>query len=227
MNGTCTGAIFWVPTPWGLGEGPKGQISLNLNYKVNFKGFKTKLCVSSHKWNIYNISDGIFIRPPGSSPGVGLGVPWGVGGKKFFFSEIQPDFVCELLTWMAHAPAQFFGSPPPPGALGRVKGSITVRFLWERGDLRWRAIECVLVKIFDFSISEWLLMTGFTVTNFLFICLIYFEGISSHIDDEYKWAGVEDPKIMVTTSRDPSSKLKQFAKVYTLSIKLGSAVAQW
>merc|ERR1712080_693442 len=26
------------------------------------------------------------------------------------------------------------------------------------------------------------------------------------------WAGVEDPKIMITTSRDPSSKLKQFAK---------------
>ncbi|XP_022095938.1 U3 small nucleolar ribonucleoprotein protein IMP4-like isoform X1 [Acanthaster planci] len=34
----------------------------------------------------------------------------------------------------------------------------------------------------------------------------------SHIDDEYRWAGVEDPKIMLTTSRDPSSKLKQFAK---------------
>ena len=31
MKGICTGAIFWVPTPWGLGEGPKGQISLNLN----------------------------------------------------------------------------------------------------------------------------------------------------------------------------------------------------
>ena len=39
MNGTCTGAIFWAPAPWGLGEGPKGQISLNLNYKVNFKDF--------------------------------------------------------------------------------------------------------------------------------------------------------------------------------------------
>ena len=39
MNGTRTGAIFWVPAPWGLGEGPKGQISLNLNYKVNFKDF--------------------------------------------------------------------------------------------------------------------------------------------------------------------------------------------
>ena len=32
-----------------LGEGPKGQISLNLNYKVNFKDFYTKLCVSSNK----------------------------------------------------------------------------------------------------------------------------------------------------------------------------------
>ncbi|TWW61061.1 U3 small nucleolar ribonucleoprotein IMP4 [Takifugu flavidus] len=38
------------------------------------------------------------------------------------------------------------------------------------------------------------------------------QGVSSHIDDEYKWAGVEDPKIMVTTSRDPSSRLKMFAK---------------
>ncbi|GCC46620.1 hypothetical protein chiPu_0030768, partial [Chiloscyllium punctatum] len=36
--------------------------------------------------------------------------------------------------------------------------------------------------------------------------------VSTQLDDEYKWAGVEDPKIMVTTSRDPSSKLKQFAK---------------
>lgn len=31
-------------------------------------------------------------------------------------------------------------------------------------------------------------------------------------DDEYRYAGVEDPKIVLTTSRDPSSKLKQFAK---------------
>jgi len=34
----------------------------------------------------------------------------------------------------------------------------------------------------------------------------------SSIDDEYKYAGVEDPKIMLTTSHDPSVKLKQFAK---------------
>ena len=57
MNGICNGTIFWVRAPWGPGEGPKGQISLNLNYKVNFKDFLTKLFVSSHKWKIYNISD--------------------------------------------------------------------------------------------------------------------------------------------------------------------------
>ncbi|VDM57393.1 unnamed protein product [Angiostrongylus costaricensis] len=32
------------------------------------------------------------------------------------------------------------------------------------------------------------------------------------IDDEYRWAGTKDPKIVITTSRDPSSKLKTFAK---------------
>mmetsp|Transcript_13703 Transcript_13703/g.17856 ORF Transcript_13703/g.17856 Transcript_13703/m.17856 type:complete len:288 (+) Transcript_13703:29-892(+) len=34
----------------------------------------------------------------------------------------------------------------------------------------------------------------------------------SHIDDEYATAGNRDPKICVTTSRDASSRLKQFAK---------------
>ncbi|KAF5300589.1 hypothetical protein FQA39_LY19137 [Lamprigera yunnana] len=31
-------------------------------------------------------------------------------------------------------------------------------------------------------------------------------------DDEYRYAGVEDPKIVITTSRDPSSRLKMFVK---------------
>ncbi|KAI0796574.1 Brix-domain-containing protein [Abortiporus biennis] len=35
---------------------------------------------------------------------------------------------------------------------------------------------------------------------------------STHIDNEYSRAGILDPKIVVTTSRDPSSKLLQFAK---------------
>ncbi|KAI9104994.1 anticodon-binding protein [Phlyctochytrium arcticum] len=35
---------------------------------------------------------------------------------------------------------------------------------------------------------------------------------TSHIDDEYSQAGVNDPKVLITTSRDPSSRLQQFAK---------------
>ncbi|KAI8929345.1 anticodon-binding protein [Entophlyctis helioformis] len=35
---------------------------------------------------------------------------------------------------------------------------------------------------------------------------------TTHIDDEYARAGEVDPKILVTTSRDPSSRLQQFAK---------------
>lgn len=31
-------------------------------------------------------------------------------------------------------------------------------------------------------------------------------------DSEYRWAGAQDPKIVITTSRDPSSRLKMFAK---------------
>lgn len=38
------------------------------------------------------------------------------------------------------------------------------------------------------------------------------QGTSSHIDDEYATAGLCDPKVCLTTSRDPSSRLKQFAK---------------
>ena len=36
---------------------------------------------------------------------------------------------------------------------------------------------------------------------------------SSLIDSEYAKAGILDPKIIITTSRDPSSRLLQFAKV--------------
>lgn len=31
-------------------------------------------------------------------------------------------------------------------------------------------------------------------------------------DDEYRYAGCEDPKIMITTARDPSARLKMFVK---------------
>ncbi|KAK9162417.1 hypothetical protein Syun_003319 [Stephania yunnanensis] len=42
----------------------------------------------------------------------------------------------------------------------------------------------------------------------------------THIDDEYANAAEKDPKILLTTSRDPSSRLTQFVKVYILSFLL-------
>lgn len=38
------------------------------------------------------------------------------------------------------------------------------------------------------------------------------EVVRTHVDDEYGDAGLLDPRVCVTTSRDPSSRLKQFAK---------------
>ena len=58
------------PCLWGLGEEPKGQISLNVNKKLNFKDFLTGLCASSHKC----------VMPRG----LGLG---GAGGKKKCLSQ--------------------------------------------------------------------------------------------------------------------------------------------
>lgn len=40
----------------------------------------------------------------------------------------------------------------------------------------------------------------------------------SAIDDEYALSGVRDPKVCVTTSRDPSTRLKQFAKEMKLVV---------
>lgn len=39
-----------------------------------------------------------------------------------------------------------------------------------------------------------------------------------HVDDEYGDAGLWDPRVCVTTSRDPSSRLKQFAKEMKLLV---------
>ena len=76
-------AKSFCPAPWGSGEGSKGQISLNFNYKVNFEDFYTKLCVC-YKTYQKRFS---FCRL-GHAPGVGF---WGAGvpkgSKKNFFSN--------------------------------------------------------------------------------------------------------------------------------------------
>jgi len=40
----------------------------------------------------------------------------------------------------------------------------------------------------------------------------------THVDDEYAHAGERDPKVLITTSREPSSRLVQFAKELKLCI---------
>ena len=90
-------AIFLVPTPWGPREGPKGQISLNLNHKVNFKDFKKTnfVCLLTiERKKTYQT--GFLFRRVGHAPDVGLGDTMGVGGSKNFFPQIPPDLVCEL-----------------------------------------------------------------------------------------------------------------------------------
>ena len=64
MNGACN--KLFCPAKWGPLEGSNGQISLNINYKVNFKDFIPNfVCV------LTNIPNGIFILSPGSCTRVG------------------------------------------------------------------------------------------------------------------------------------------------------------
>ena len=67
------------PAPWGPGEGSKGQISLNFNYKVNFKDFYSNfVCVLTNERYKTFQTDFLFCRL-GHAPGVGL---WGTGGSQ-------------------------------------------------------------------------------------------------------------------------------------------------
>ena len=75
MNGICKDTIVLVPTPWGLGEGPKGQILLNFNYKVNLKiFFKHTLCVFPQMKDIKHIRldfhSVVWVMPQGWDLGV-------------------------------------------------------------------------------------------------------------------------------------------------------------
>jgi hypothetical protein len=52
---------------------------------------------------------------------------------------------------------------------------------------------------------------------------VFLKDPTTHIDNEYARAGIQDPKIVITTSRDPSSKLLQFAKVCRYEVQVGTA----
>ena len=95
----CATAHFFGPAPWGPGEGPKGQISLNIikfQLLSQFQRFLNFVCLlTNERYKTYQT--GFSFGRLGHAPGVGLGGTLGVVGSIFFF-EIQPDLVCELLT---------------------------------------------------------------------------------------------------------------------------------
>ena len=127
--GRATSNLFFGPAPWGPGEGSKGQISFNFNYKVNFKDFYTKLCVCSHKWKMQNISDGIFIMSPGSCPRGGTWGRWGCpGGQKNNFQTWSCG-ISNRRGWRAEQNTSkifILGSNWWPW--GKVKGQISLNF---------------------------------------------------------------------------------------------------
>ena len=109
MNRVCNGHFFcFGPAPWGPGEGPKGQISLNIikfQLQSQFQRlskfqrfFNQTLCVFSHMKDIKHIRRDFYLVAWVMPQESDLGVPWGVWGVRIFFFEIQPDLVFELLT---------------------------------------------------------------------------------------------------------------------------------
>ena len=82
MNWACNVKFYFGPALWGPGEGSKGQISFNFNYKVNFKDFLYQtLCVFSQmkdtkhiRWNFHSAA---WVMPQGWDFGA-LGVPQGL-----------------------------------------------------------------------------------------------------------------------------------------------------
>ena len=122
--------FFFGPAPWGPGEGPKGQIYLNIikfQLQSQFQRFLNQtLCVFSQMKNIKHIRQDFHSVASVMPQGWDFGVPWGGWWSKIFFSEIQPDLVCELLTSMAHATAHFF-CPHPLGPWGGAKRSNIIK----------------------------------------------------------------------------------------------------
>ena len=81
-----------------FGEGPKGQISINI-IKFQLQRFLHQtLCVFSQMKDIKLIRRDFHLAALVMRQGWDLGVPRGLGMSKKKFPKIQPILVCELLT---------------------------------------------------------------------------------------------------------------------------------
>ena len=90
---------FFRPHPLGPLGGAKRSNIIKSQSLSQFQRFLNQtLCVFSQMKDIKHIRRDFHSVAWVMPQGWDLGVPWGVGGPNFFFSKIQPDLVCELLT---------------------------------------------------------------------------------------------------------------------------------
>ena len=87
-------AQFFVPAPLGPWEGPKGEISINFIYKVNFKGsIDQTLCVSSL------IKDIKHIRPDSHLVSWVMPQGWYLAVQKNNFTKSSQIWLCKINEW--------------------------------------------------------------------------------------------------------------------------------
>ena len=118
---------FLVPTPWGPGEGPKGQISFNSITKSISKIFKPNfVCLLTiERYKIYQT--GFSFGHPGHAPGVGLGgTSGGWGVQKLFFPKIN-QILCVSYLHEWHMQWHHFLGPCLLGPWGGAKRSNIIK----------------------------------------------------------------------------------------------------
>ena len=110
MNGACNSNFFLAQPPWALGRGQKVKYNLiSITKSISKIFIPNFVCVlTNERYKIYQTRFSFCHLGHASGVGLGaLGCPGGqkiIGGtmgglgSKRFFSEIQPDLVCELLT---------------------------------------------------------------------------------------------------------------------------------
>ena len=110
-------AHFFCPAHWGSGEGPKGQISINIikfQLQSQFQRFLTQtLCVFSQMKDIKHIRRDFHLVAWVMCQGWDLGVQWGVGESKNFFLPKFNQIWCVsyLHEWQLHR-HNFLGPRP-------------------------------------------------------------------------------------------------------------------
>ena len=127
-------ALFFCPAPWGPGEGPKGQISLNIikfQLQSQFQRFLNQnfVCLLTNgRYKSYQT--GFSFGLLGHAPGVGLGGTlrgWGGGGQKVFFPKFNQIW-CVSYLHECHMQQHHFLGHRPLGPSGGAKRSNIIKF---------------------------------------------------------------------------------------------------